>query len=195
MKRLALFDFDGTITKKDSFLDFLQFTSRKRHFIKNTALLSPMLINYFFKRISKEKAKEAILHRFFYGMPYTQFVMLAEEYTRHRLPKILRPKALERIVWHKNNHDTIAIVSGSIYEWLTPWCTHNDLILLSTGIAVEDGKISGKLGSENCIGVEKVRRINERFNLKEYTEIYAYGNSSGDKEMLALATHPFYKPF
>ena len=49
--------------------------------------------------------------------------------------------------------------------------------------------------NKNCYGIEKVNRINEVINLKEYLNIYAYGDSNGDKQMLKIATHAYYKYF
>jgi len=47
----------------------------------------------------------------------------------------------------------------------------------------------------NCNGKEKVSRIKEAFNLADFETVYAYGDSSGDKEMLAIATHAHFRPF
>ena len=56
---------------------------------------------------------------------------------------------------------------------------------------VSDGRCDG----DNCHGQEKVRRIKEAYPLDQYREIYAYGDTGGDRPMLGLATHSFYKPF
>jgi phosphatidylglycerophosphatase C len=56
-------------------------------------------------------------------------------------------------------------------------------------------RLTGRISGLNCHGQEKVRRIKESFPLDQYQEIYAYGDTSGDKPMLDLATHRFYKPF
>jgi phosphoserine phosphatase len=55
--------------------------------------------------------------------------------------------------------------------------------------------ITGRIEGKNCHGEQKVIRIQEEYNLSDYQEIYAYGDSSGDKPMLGLATNSFYKPF
>ena len=58
-----------------------------------------------------------------------------------------------------------------------------------------DGKITGKLINGNCYGNEKVLRVMRLVNIEDYEEIYAYGDSRGDKELLSIAHKPFYKPF
>ena len=60
---------------------------------------------------------------------------------------------------------------------------------------IKNGKLTGKFSTKNCFGIEKVNRIKEKYNLSEYNVIYAYGNSSGDKEMLSIANEKYYKRF
>jgi phosphoserine phosphatase len=58
-----------------------------------------------------------------------------------------------------------------------------------------DGKITGNLMGNNCNGGEKVIRIKQLYDTQQYDEIYCFGDTGGDKPMLALATQSFYKPF
>ena len=75
------------------------------------------------------------------------------------------------------------------------WANHLSLKLIATRLEVKNGKITGGIEGRNCRGEQKVVCILEQWNLDEYNEIYAYGNSPDDKPMLALATKSFYKPF
>ena len=70
-----------------------------------------------------------------------------------------------------------------------------NLRLLGTKLMTRNGKITGKIDGKNCHGSEKVCRIEERYNLSDYTDIYCYGDTRGDKPMLELGTIKFYKPF
>jgi phosphoserine phosphatase len=67
--------------------------------------------------------------------------------------------------------------------------------LISTRLETNNGKLTGRIEGKNCRGIEKVRRIKMQYKLDEYDEIYAYGDTKGDKPMLGLATIAFYKPF
>ena len=67
--------------------------------------------------------------------------------------------------------------------------------VLGTQIEVEDGKLTGRFKSNNCYGAEKVRRIQEAISDRSLYEIEAFGDSRGDKEMLAFADQGHYKPF
>ena len=108
---------------------------------------------------------------------------------------MLRSEAMKRIAWHKNMGHTIVIVSASIESWLRPWCDKNKIDLIATRIEIKKGKVTGKFSSKNCHGAEKVNRIREKYSLPKYSEVYAYGDSLGDKEMLQIADKKHYQYF
>ncbi len=192
---LSLFDFDGTITTDDSLIKFIRFAVGDAKFIWGMILLSPMLAAYKLKLIPNYKAKQYMLSYFFKGMSEEKFMQVANEYSLKHINTILRPKAMEKIAWHKEQGHKIVIVSASIECWLKPWCDKHNLDLIATKLEIEDGIITGKFLSKNCYGIEKANRVNEVYNLGNYDHIYAYGDSHGDKELLALADESFYKPF
>ena len=193
--KLTLFDFDGTITTDDSLLKFIRFVVGDRRFLLGLVILSPMLVLYKLKLIPNYKAKQYMLSWFFKGMSKDAFLKVANEYSLVHIDKILRPKAIEKINWHKNQGHKVVVVSASIECWLRPWCEKNGLELIATKLEIKDDIVTGKLLSKNCYGVEKVNRIKEIYNLKDFEYIYSYGDSSGDKQMLELAHEKFYKPF
>ena len=194
-KKIAFFDFDGTITTDDSLLKFIRFVVGDRRFLLGLVVLSPMLVLYKLKLIPNYKAKQYMLSWFFKGMRKDSFFKVANEYSLVHIDKILRPKAIEKINWHKNQGHKVVVVSASIECWLRPWCEKNGLELIATKLEIKDDIVTGKLLSKNCYGVEKVNRIKEIYNLKDFEYIYSYGDSSGDKQMLELAHEKFYKPF
>lgn len=194
-KALALFDFDGTLTTKDSLADFILFVFGKPKTIIGSIFLSPTLAGYAFGLVDNNKAKQRVLKYFFCDMSVKKMSELGELYVRERLVKILRPKGLEKLKWHKQQGHTIAIVSASTEYWLKPWADEMGLDLLSTQLEVKQSRLTGYYLGANCHGEEKVRRIQEIYDLSHYKEIYAYGDTSGDQPMLCLAHHAFYKPF
>ncbi|HEX2607225.1 MAG TPA: HAD-IB family phosphatase [Flavisolibacter sp.] len=90
---------------------------------------------------------------------------------------------------------TIVIVSASPENWIRYWAASQQIQLMGSRLEERDGKITGILTGKNCHGEEKVSRIRSQFNLNDYEEIHAYGDTSGDKPMLQLAHKAFYKPF
>ena len=195
LNRLSLFDFDGTIITDDSLIKFIRFVVGDAKFIWGMILLSPMLTVYKLKLIPNYKAKQWMLSYFFRGMNKQGFLKVAEEYSLNHIDTILRPKAMEKIAWHKEQGHKVVVVSASIECGLKPWCDKNGLDLIATKIEIKDGLVTGKFLSKNCYGREKASRVQEAYNLSEYDHIYAYGDSRGDKELLELADESFYKPF
>ena len=192
---IAFFDFDGTVTTDDSLTKFIHFVVGDIKFIWGMLLLSPILTAYKLKLIPNYKAKQYMLSYFFKGMSEEKFMEVANEYSLKHMDTILRPKAMEKIAWHKEQGHKIVIVSASIECWLKPWCDENNLDLIATKLEIKDGIVTGKFLTKNCYGIEKANRVQEQYNLSDYDYIYAYGDSRGDKELLGLADESFYKTF
>lgn len=195
MSKLALFDFDGTISRGDSQSKFMRYAVSKPKFIFGVIFSLHILIRYFLKMISNDKVKVYFLALFFRGMKIEEFDRLAKSYSINEVNKHIFTDAQKKLAEHKRNGDDIVIVSASLENWLRPWCEENGFDLIATQIEVADGLITGKLASGNCYGEQKVKRIKELYNLDEYEYIYAYGNSRGDREMLELADESFYRVF
>lgn len=193
--KIAFFDFDGTITTDDSLLKFIRFVVGNFKFMQGLAVLSPVLFLYKLKVIPNYKAKQLMLSYFFKGMSEKSFTEVAKQYSLEHIDKIVRKDAMKQIQWHHANGHRVVVVSASLECWLHPWCKKNGLELIGTKLEVLDGIITGRLLTKNCYGIEKVNRIKGKYNLEEYEYIYAYGDSSGDREMLSLANKKYYKPF
>ena len=194
-KGIAFFDFDGTITTKDSFLEFIKFSQGSVAFWSGFLLLSPYLIAFKAGIISNQKAKECVLRYYFKNVTLEVFSRKCREFSEAVIPKLLRAKALERIQWHKENGMEVVLVSASPENWLKDWCAQMDIQLIGTKLELQADRITGNISGRNCHGDEKVRRIKEQFNLSDYQAVYAYGDTSGDRPMLALAQFPFMREF
>ena len=194
-KEIAFFDFDGTITTKDTLLEFIKFSKGKLRFYIGFLLNAPYLVAYKLKIISNHAAKEKILHFFFGGTPSENFKKYCSEFSKNVLPQLIRPKAMEEIKRLQKNNVIVVVVTASPENWIEEWASKNQLQLIASRLEVKDGKLTGKLAGKNCHGDEKVSRICAAFNLSEYNIVAAYGDTTGDKPMLRLATNAHYKPF
>ncbi len=192
---LALFDFDGTITTRDSLPDFIRYAVGKPAYYLGLSVLSPILVAYLAGLVSNHVAKQKMLSWFFKGWSRNRFQTLAEQYSRQQIDKILRREAIEKLQWHQQQGDRIVVVSASMENWLKLWCDSHELELLATRLDFKADKLTGRFSTANCHGEEKVRRIRELLDLKDYRKIYAYGDSSGDTAMLSLAHEAFYRQF
>lgn len=192
---LALFDFDGTITAKDTFIQFIQFTHSPLQFIGGMLLLTPILILYKLKIIKNNSAKEYVLRHFYGKWDYEKFKMLGEMFCEKKIPFMLKKSAIEKIKYHQQNKHRVILVTASCKEWVAPWCKKMGIEIISTEIEILNNTITGKLATPNCYGPEKVNRIKSILQIKNYSYIYTYGDSKGDKEMLAMAQSANYKCF
>jgi phosphatidylglycerophosphatase C len=193
--KLALFDFDGTLTTKDSLPEFIKYAVGAPSYYLGLLLLSPVLILYLVKIISNDRAKERLISHFFKGWTAMRFKALADRFSETQIDRITKPKAMARMQWHKAQGHKVVLVSASLECWLEKWCSKNKIGLIATRLEMKDNKISGRFATKNCYGAEKEKRIKESLNLKDYDYIYAYGDSNGDREMLALADESFYQKY
>jgi len=194
-RALALFDFDGTLTKIDSLPDFIKFAVGKKSYYFGLLLLSPILVLYKLKVIPNDAAKERLLGYFFQGWDNHTFQELADNYSLQQLNNIIRPEAMKRLIWHQKQGHKVVIVSASMECWLRGWCNKNKIELIATVLEVSQGKLTGRFASKNCNGLEKVYRVQLALDLSLYGCIYVYGDSQGDQDMLGLADKAYYRSF
>jgi len=187
-KRIYLVDFDGTISKKDSFCLFTFFSVNIFSFLKYWAILF-----FFFPFYTNPILKEKFFLNF-KGYNEDKFNSLCIEFIKFKFDKIIKKSFLNYINSIEGN-PKIVVVSASINNYLKPWCDKMGFELISTELETVDGKLTGKFSTPNCNGFEKVIRINKKYNLSNYEEIHVFGNSKGDLPMLKLGTHKYYKFF
>ena len=192
---IAFFDFDGTVTSKDSLFDFVRFAVGSRRFYLGLVVLSPILTAFKLHVISSQRTKERFMSHFFANCSDSEFRLVAEKYSVERIDRITRPDALDRIAWHQAQGHEVVIVSASMEDWLAKWCEKLHLGLIATRMEEKNGKLTGKFATKNCSGVEKVNRIKERYELSEYDRVFAYGNSRGDRQMLEMSNRPYFRCF
>lgn len=194
-KKLALFDFDGTVTTEDTLLTMIRFMHGNVKFIGGMLYLSPSLIAMKAGLLKNSVAKEKALRLFFGGTLLTDFEKLCERFTSEKIPLLIRPKAAQAIQQHLEQGDDVFIVSASPENWVQKWCVKTGVGCIATKLKTENGIITGKIDGENCYGEEKVKRIRQTVDISVYAEIFAYGDTKGDIPMLSISTSPFYKPF
>lgn len=191
--RLALFDFDNTITNRDSFADFIKFAAGSVHFYIGVVLIIPVVLLFLFRLMRAGTTKEMMTAYFFGGWEVGEFQEVASRYSRERIPHIVRDVAMEKIRWHKEQGHDIAVVSASLEPWLKGWCDDQGIELIATKLRMDNGWITGRFSGRTCSGKEKVRRIKECYDLSRYDYIYAYGDNHGDRPMLEMADEKYYR--
>ncbi|WP_068471369.1 HAD-IB family hydrolase [Candidatus Protochlamydia phocaeensis] len=194
---IAAFDFDNTLTDRDSLLPFLFYQAGFFKAASRLMALTPSFIHFLFKTLSRQEIKEKILASFFKGMPYAELQKWGKKYASESLDAYLKPEAIERLRWHQRAGHRCVLISASLEFYLCPWAQRHgfDDVIASRLELDQAGCVTGRLQDLNCWGPEKSKRLLEKMGKKDKYVLYAYGDSRGDKELLALADFPFYRNF
>ena len=194
-RTLALFDLDGTITRRDTLLEFTRFAVGETRYFSSMLYLAVPLILQKTSVMSSQRTKEIFLTHFFKDWKLADFEERCQQFDRDVLPGLVRPPALEAIQSYVQRGDRTIIVSASPQNWILPWAIQQGVEVIATQLEVKEVRLTGRIAGKNCNGQEKANRIRELVNLSDYSQIIAYGDTSGDREMLQLASQRHYKPF
>lgn len=192
---LVAFDFDGTLTVRDSFMAFLKWRSTGAAWAIGLLRLFPAAVAYLFHR-SREKIKAAAVGVFLKGVPRDQLEREALAFAEFIAPSFFRSDALQ--VWRRwqTKGARLVIVTASPDILVAPFARGlgaNALIGTKLAFDAED-RVVGSFSGANCRGEEKVRRLRARFG-DDVRLRAAYGDTTGDKEMLAIADEQGYQIF
>lgn len=187
MNTIAFFDFDGTLYKKDSLLEFTKYAKGRSAFWTGILILFPFLFALKMGFLDNEKVKTKFLTYFFKNMPIQEFSSLTAQFAVDKIPQDMDKETFNSFLSHIKSGHTVCIVSASCSNWIQPWSDQYDAIFIGTELEITDQKITGNLSTRNCFGIEKVNRIKTIFNLAEFDSIVVYGNGKGDFEMLQLS--------
>ena len=216
------FDFDGTLTTRDTLLLFIRHACGWWALLGGLLLFSPLLVLMKLHLADNGRMKERLFRHYFRGMLERDFDALCQSFARSHT-HVLRTAGLRTVQQALDRGDRVVILSASIDRWveacLRPFLVSSSQFqVLGTEIEVVDGRLTGRFATPNCYGPEKVRRLKEflkevspRGDVEGATKvsprgdvegalegtpfIIAYGDSRGDKELLAYADESHYKPF
>jgi len=179
-------DFDGTLTTRDSFTAFLRWRAGAGRYVAGLTRLSPAALLYLINR-DRGRIKAAAARTFLGGLSRNEIAAEAREFAESHARKLLRPDAVR--TWRKWQAAgaRLAIVTASPEITVAPFARGLGAdVLIGTRLDFdEQDRFTGKLDGANCRGPEKVRRLRETFGEDMALEA-AYGDTSGDKEMLAI---------
>ena len=193
---IAVFDFDGTLTTRDSLLRFVGWRRPRWRLAADLVATSPLLLLYALRLVDNERHKMALFARRFAGMGAADYQALAGDFAREELPALLRSEAVERLRSHRDEGDRVVIVTASPIDWIAPWAATEGVPDVVGNVAeVRDGRVTGRLSGPNCHGAEKLSRLLELAPERSSYTLVAYGDSRGDRELLAAADRSFYRRF
>jgi len=193
LKKLIILDFDGTIYNGDSMLDFARFLNLKRYRFSFLVIAIPYALSLL-NLISRNKVKQLFIKTNFKDYSETILNQKGVEFFKENKHKI-SPAFLDYIAVNSENHTAI-ILSGSCQEWLLPFSEFLKLPLYSTQLSYNADQLClGNWKGKNIIGREKVELVKKKFNLKEFDEIIAFGDSKSDKFLEEICTTFHFRYF
>jgi HAD superfamily hydrolase (TIGR01490 family) len=189
---VAAFDFDGTLTRRDSLLPFLVFARGAAATAQAVVAESPRFGRVLLGRATRDEAKEALLTRLLAGADLRQLSDVGQAFGERLVTRGIRPAMRRRLAWHREAGHRVVIVSASPTLYLNAAGRRLGVdAVMATELEVDaDGRLTGRLAGRNCRGDEKANRLRAWLDDSAHEpsgQVWAYGDSRGDAEMLALA--------
>lgn len=190
---VAAFDFDKTLTVSDTVVPFLLKVAGPLGFARVVARNVVRIVVLAVRR-DRNGMKELVADAVFKGRDADIIEDLGVLYAEQVVSGRMRADTCERMRAHQQAGHVVVLVSASFGTYLHPV---GDMLgvdaVLCTELEVDGGSMTGRLSGPNCRGDEKRRRLTEWLDdagLGSKSVGFAYGDSSGDVEMLAMASHP-----
>ncbi len=196
MVKLAIFDVDYTLTKRETLAEFYRFMIRRkpRLLLHMPKALSGVLL-YVFGIFDAAKAKQKFIS-FIDGVEEKDMRVIVKEFFEQRLSKILYQDAIDMIRKLKSEGYLIYLISASAEFYLNELYKISEVdMIIGTRFTVEGGKHKSCMEGLNCKGEEKVKRLMEVLK-KENIEVdfknsYMFSDSLSDLPLFKLVGKPY----
>ncbi len=193
---IVAFDFDGTLTWRDSFMAFLAWRSGPARYAAGLAALAGAGAAYLAHR-DRGRIKAAAVGVFLRGLDRDSLAASCAEFAQSGLGRrLIRPDAAQCWREWKDGGAQMVIVTASPEEVVRPFAEELGADrLIGTRLAYDAaGRVQGAFTGLNCRGPEKVERLRAVYGPDVRLKA-AYGDTSGDREMLQLAEVKGYRVF
>lgn len=192
---IVAFDFDGTLTTKDSFTAFLKWRTPPGRWVLGGLRLVPAALAYLVHR-DRGRIKAAAVREYLQGVTRERLEADARKFAELHSRSLLRPDAVMAWKRWRDERVRLVIVTASPDLVVAPFARGlgaDDLIGTPLAFDAQD-RVTGSFASANCRGPEKVARLKALFG-PDLRVRAAYGDTTGDTEMLAIADEPYFRVF
>lgn len=191
---VAAFDVDGTLTTRDCVRPFLERAAGRRRMVISV-LRRPVATVVAAARRDRDRFKEIVVGGSLRGKLIAEVEAIGEQFAQFVLVNWLRSDTMRRLRWHQRAGHRIVLVSASLAPYLRPLALRLGVDdVLCTDAARSGDRYVGRLAGPNCRAIEKRRRFEEWLEQNRWggAEVWAYGDSAGDRELLDRADHPVW---
>lgn len=195
---IAAFDFDGTLTRRDTFVPFLARGLGWPRFLLALLKCSPWLLAFAVRLIPNHVAKQRLMLLTLEGKSLAEVDDWTTRWLARDFPGQLRRWTLAQLTQHQQAGHCCVMVSASPDIYLQRVARQMGFdALICTEMAVDSGVLTGRMRTPNCYGEQKMLRLKawmrQRFGTDTGFTLYAYGDTPGDKPMLGMAQHAYYR--
>lgn len=202
---VAAFDVDGTVTTRDCVVPFMRRVTGTRR-IAGRLVARPDRFVPVLARRDRDELKALAAAAAFRGRRIDDLAAIGSTFAQFVHDHWLRPDTLRLLTGHRHAGHRVVLVSASFEIYLRPLGRLLGVDeVLATRLMARDGVATGALDGPNCRGPEKVRRLHSWLESSVTSEvagdglrcgaamerdrvrIVAYGDSVGDRELLADA--------
>ncbi|MEX0767837.1 MAG: HAD-IB family hydrolase [Microthrixaceae bacterium] len=197
-RKVAAFDFDGTLSQRDTLIPFLISVTGRARFaqIASQIGLSGALRGVDLR--NRDAVKAQMIHRSMCGRRNQDLLRLGEVYSQDLLAHELNPVTLQRLEQHREAGHELVFVSASLTYYLDPLASSLGVgSVIAVKPTVEHGLLTGQMEYPNVRAEQKAIRLRSWLEQPAIgpmpeIELWAYGNSSGDHALLQMANHAFW---
>jgi len=190
---LALFDFDGTLTTRETLPDFLRAAITGPRLALGRLLFALPVLAYRLGLLPVHVLRRWLIRFAFSGMRRADIEAAGRRFAAEVLPALIRPEMQARIDAHRAQGDTIVVVSGGFDVYLAPWCAAHGIELVCSSLETDGDRLTGRYAGAQCVADEKARRVRARYDLDAFREVHAHGDTHEDHALLALAQTATYR--
>lgn len=193
--KVYAFDFDGTLTRRDTLIEFIRFAKGDKAFLLCFLRYSPLLVLMKLGLYPNWKAKQRVFSHCFRGMAVDTFNSLCSRFACDKA-RLMRPKGMKKLREVLAEGGKVVVVSASVNNWVEPFFAGiGGVYVVGTMVEEREGVLTGRFLTKNCYGEEKVTRLLQLFPERTQYWLTAYGDSRGDFELLDFANESYYRPF
>ena len=191
-RKIVCFDFDGTLIKKDSFIELIIFRFGRLRLYLAMMLFLPWLMMMAFHLYDAGKVKEKIFCYFFKGMAIFDFETLCQRFA-DKLSASVNKEVMKMLLTYQRMGCEVVVVSASVRNWIEPlFQMYSSITIISTEIEIVHDRLTGRFITKNCNCSEKVSRINAAIDGEaDHVYLVAVGDSKGDYPMLCFANEGY----
>jgi len=191
---VVAFDFDGTLTRRDTLRVFLGQVGRPSVVAAAFARHLPSVLRAYQGDEARNRAKESVFSDILGGLHEDEAEAAASATARTVVRSMFKPDVVARLRWHQEAGHRVIVVSASFRHYVAPVVATlgvDEVLATRWEVDPATSRLTGRFDGVNVRGEAKVDLLSQHLGRPCRLE-YAYGNSSGDVALLAAARYPVW---